>query len=86
MDNSVLLTDYRYFENSVLRQQWVSFSEYGRKARPKNPLSHLWGYTHYLRFRWKLDGRREILPMALRSLRRRLSALPGDAQGENHVG
>jgi hypothetical protein len=74
IDNSVLLTNYAYFENSVARQQWVSFSEYVRKVRPSTPWGFLVGYTHYLRYRWGLQGRLEAVPMAVDSLKRRLAA------------
>jgi hypothetical protein len=70
----------------VARQQWVSFSEYVRKARPETPWEFLIGYTHYLRYRWGLQGRMEAVPMAVDALKRRLAAEEAAPRGEGSPG
>jgi hypothetical protein len=76
IDNSVLLRDPAVFEQSALRWQWVLFAEYCRRYWARGPFDFVIGFSHYLRFQWSLDGRREILPLTLRGIWRRL-ARPG---------
>jgi len=72
VENTVMLTDSSRFARTVWGTQWVSFTEYCRYADAGGPLAFLQGYSHYLRFRWDLNGRREIVPTILRGLGRRL--------------
>ena len=72
VENTVLLADSARFSRSALGTQWVSFTEYCRYARPGGPLAFLGGYSEYLRFRLNLDGRRELVSLLVRALRRKL--------------
>ena len=72
VENTVLLSDGWRYARSVLGTQWVAFTEYCRMAPPGGALAFLNGYSHFLRYRMGLDGRREILPFILRGMVRRL--------------
>jgi hypothetical protein len=72
VENTVMLADSARFTRSALGTQWVSFTEYCRYAGPGGPWTFLTGYSEYLRFRWGLNGRREIVPVIVRGVGRRL--------------
>lgn len=73
IDNSVLLHSDERYARSAWRQQWAQFAEYCRRTDATNPLSFAVGYTHYIRYRWHLDGRRDIPRRVWQGLRRRLA-------------
>lgn len=68
-ERSVVLRDNG---SSLVRDQLACLAEYSRSAVSRNPLAFAVGYTHYLRYRFGLEGRREILPRILRAVRSRL--------------
>ena len=72
IENSVLLADGTELGRNPLASQWVAFSEYCRYAEPGGPLAFLTGFSHFLRVRWGLSGRREIVPRIVRGMRRRM--------------
>jgi hypothetical protein len=76
VERTVLLADNYRLRRSVLATQWVSFVEYCRYADARGPLAFISGFSHYLRFRMKLGGRREILPLIVRGLGRRIAHRP----------
>jgi hypothetical protein len=71
-ENSVLLRDDGSLAPSLVRNQLAGLAEYSRSAADRRPLAFAMGYTHYLRYRLGLQGRRELLPRMLRSVGRRL--------------
>jgi hypothetical protein len=73
LENSVLLAGDDFYEPSPLRNQWMYLAEYSRRTDARTPLEFALGYTHFLRYRLGLGGRRELIPMLMRSLRRRLA-------------
>lgn len=75
IENTVVLNDYLGWYNHPVGKQWVIFANYCRCAGPVGPREFLVGYFHYLRYAWGLRGRREILPVMLRGLWRRLPGL-----------
>jgi hypothetical protein len=72
IENTVVLGDTgRLFDNAVTKQ-WVIFADYCRVAPRRDPVGFTAGFSHYLRYRWNLRGRREIVPVVLRGIARRL--------------
>jgi hypothetical protein len=56
---------------SPLGHFWIGFADYCRLAEHDNPASFLIGFSHFLRFHLKLQGRREIPGYVLRGLSKR---------------
>jgi hypothetical protein len=72
IENTVVLADPRRLHRHPVGAQWVVLAEYCRSARARRPLGFLVGYTHYLRYRWGLRGRREIPVVIARGVLKRL--------------
>lgn len=72
IENTIVLGDYSRWYQHPLTKQWVIFTDYCRYAHACGPLEFAVGFSHYLRYRWELRGRSEILLTLLRGLRRRL--------------
>lgn len=70
--NLAVLGDVRRAYAHPVAKQGVLFAEYCGIAKSANPLRLLWGFSHYLRYSWKLRGRLEIVPTIFHGLRRRL--------------
>jgi hypothetical protein len=73
IENTVMLADWSRFTGTALGTQWVNFTEYCRYAKRGSPWAFLEGYSEYLRYRLGLNGRREIIPIVVRGLGRRLT-------------
>jgi hypothetical protein len=73
IENTVVLGDETRLYSAVLTKQWVIFAEYCRCNRARGPFDFLNGLTHYIRYRWRLRGRREIFSNVLRGCVRRLA-------------
>ncbi len=73
IERTVLLADNRRLERSALGTQWVSFVEYCRYADTRGPVAFATGFSHYLRYRMGLGGRRELLPRLVRGVRCRVA-------------
>jgi len=71
---SVVLADDGTLNPSAFRNQMSCLAEYARHSPARNPLSFAWGYTHYLRYRLGLSGRRELLSRIVQGVRRRAVA------------
>lgn len=71
--NNLVLGDSSRWYAHALTKHWVILADYCRIAESENPLVFALGFSHYLRYRWGLHGRREIFPTVLRGLWRRLS-------------
>src|SRR5262249_32937094 len=72
LENSVVLRDSRRLYSHPITKQWCIFADYLRVARRRDPIGFIADLPHYLRYRWRLRGRSEILPVVLRGLARRL--------------
>jgi hypothetical protein len=70
----VVLADDGSLNPSVFRNQMSCLAEYARHSPARNPVSFAWGYTHYLRYRLGLSGRRELLSRLVQRVRRRAVA------------
>ena len=57
---------------SAVRGQWELFSEYFRRYWAKGPLDFVNSYSHYIRFRWEIGGRREIFPIIFKGFWKRI--------------
>jgi hypothetical protein len=77
-ESRVLMSDDGTMHPSVIRSQMSALAEYARGAHTRNPVSFAWGYTHYLRYRMGLNGRRELLTRMLKSVRRRVVSVAPD--------
>lgn len=80
-ESRVLLSDDGTLHPSVMRTQMSWVAEYGRHSAAQNPLSMILGFTHYMRFRLGLSGRRELLPRIAQGLLRRVVPSNGPATG-----
>ena len=76
IDRSFVLRNVADFERSALHQQWAHFADFCRRTDATNPVSFAVGYTHYLRYLWRLDGRREIPGIIWRGIRKRFVSAP----------
>lgn len=72
IENTVVLGDYARWYEHPIGKQWAIFAHYCRIAQTRGLLEFGLGYSHYLRYTWGLRGRRELLPVALNGLLRRL--------------
>lgn len=66
-----VLRNHDEFYATPLGNLWMVFSDYCRAARGHGPLKFAEGFSHYLRFRWNLEGRSQIPSMVLRGLWKR---------------
>lgn len=73
-ETRVLLADDGTLNPSAVRNQMLCLAEYARHAPSRNPVTFAMGYTHYLRYRLGLSGRRELLSRIVRGVRRRAVA------------
>jgi hypothetical protein len=70
--NTAVLGDMTRLYAHPLTKPWVMFTEYCGLAESTDPFRLLWSFSHYLRYRWKLRGRLEIIPTVFNGLMRRL--------------
>jgi hypothetical protein len=73
IENTVVLGDETRLYSHVLTKQWVILAEYCRCHRARGPFEFLNGLSHYIRYRWRLRGRREVVSNLLRGCARRLA-------------
>jgi hypothetical protein len=73
IENTVVLGDEARLYANVLTKQWVILAEYCRCHQARGPFSFLNGLSHYIRYRWRLRGRREVVANLLRGCVRRLA-------------
>jgi hypothetical protein len=71
MENTWVIRDPTRLYASPLGHFWIGFADYCRLAEHDNPASFLIGFSHFLRFHLKLQGRREIPGYVLRGLSKR---------------
>ena len=74
IENSVILRNTDRIFDHVVGKQWVIFAEYCRKTTASGPIDFVVGLSHYIRYRWGLRGRREIIPIIVGGLKRHLLA------------
>ena len=73
LENTVLLSDYSAYTNSPIGNSWVLFTEYLRIVDTWNPVRLVNDISHFVRIRWELNGRREIMPRIARGVWRRVA-------------
>lgn len=76
IENTVALRDVERLYRNPITKQWVIFADYCRVAPHRDPVRFVADFPHYLRYRWRLRGRREIVPAVLRGMARRLVPAP----------
>jgi hypothetical protein len=79
IENSVVLRDRRPLHARPIGDLWIILAEYCRYAWRAGWWSFMVGFTHYLRFRWKLRGRLEIPGVVWRGLMKRFRGHGGEA-------
>lgn len=72
----VYLSDHRRYLHSAAGNQMLILADLCRVTDPAQITSYLRTLPHYLRFRWELGGRREIVPALWRALGRRVRGVP----------
>jgi hypothetical protein len=72
IENPVVLQDLRSRYSPPMASWWIMLAEYCRYARGTGLLAFVVGFSHYLRYRWKLRGRLEIPGVVLRGVVKRL--------------
>jgi hypothetical protein len=72
-ESRVALMDDGSVTPAAWRTQVSWLAEYARHNRVRNPFRFVVDYSHYMRYRMRLDGRREILARIARSFTRRVS-------------
>ncbi|HUZ71434.1 MAG TPA: nucleotidyltransferase family protein [Stellaceae bacterium] len=75
IENTVVLRDRERIYANPLGKQWVIFVEYCRWTAATGPIDFVVGLSHYVRYRWKLKGRMELVPTIFRGLRRRFAKM-----------
>ena len=75
IENTVVLRDRERIYANALGKQWVIFVEYCRWTTARGPIDFAIGFSHYLRYRWRLRGRLELVPTIFRGVSRRLSRI-----------
>ncbi|MDD5125258.1 nucleotidyltransferase family protein [Methylovulum sp.] len=73
IENTIVLGARSRWYTHPLTKQWVFFAEYCGLTEMDRPWAFLIGFSHYLRYRWGLRGRLEILPTIARGLWRRIA-------------
>jgi hypothetical protein len=72
VENTIVFRDIdRLFADPVTKQ-WVIFADYCRAAPTRDPLKFLVGLSHYMRYRWRVGSRRDILIQSWRGMAKRL--------------
>jgi hypothetical protein len=87
IENTVVLRDLRSLYPRPVASWWIMLAEYCRYAWGASPLAFVVGFSHYLRYRWKLRGRLEIPGVVLRGVLKRLRGRvekPQVSTGEEH--
>jgi hypothetical protein len=72
IENPVILQDVRSLYPRPVASWWIMLAEYCRYARGASALAFVVGFSHYIRYRWKLRGRLEIPGVVVRGVVRRL--------------
>ncbi len=70
-ETRVMLAHDGTFSPSAFRTHMWGIAEYGRHTTARDPVSFVLGYSHYLRYRLGLSGRRELFARILQRMRRR---------------
>ncbi len=76
VENTNVLADHgRIYRIPMFGSLWLIMTEYCRFAAGQGPLRQWSGFPHYLRYRWHLNGRRDIPMVFVKSLIRRARRL-----------
>lgn len=71
-EGRVYLRDFRQYTNSVMGNQYTILADLCRVTDPARPFKFAATLPHYLRYRWALEGRSDIVPAVWRAVRRRM--------------
>lgn len=73
VENTIALHDREAMYRHPLLKYWVIFAEYCRQDTAHGPIGFLAGFSHYLRYRLQLPGRRHILRELVSGTARRIA-------------
>jgi hypothetical protein len=71
-ESRVVLADDGSLNPSTIRNQLSWLAEYARHTPARNPLSFAVGYTHYMRYKLGLSGRRQLLGRIMQGVKRKI--------------
>jgi Uncharacterised nucleotidyltransferase len=72
IENTVALHDRQRFYTNPFGKQWVIFVDYCRCTTAAGPIEFFVGLSHYIRYRWGLERRRDLIVAIPRGLMRRV--------------
>jgi len=75
IENTVALHDPQRFYTSLFGKQWVIFVDFCRCTTATGPIQFVVGLSHYIRYRWGLVRRKELIAAILRGLTRRIGKI-----------
>jgi hypothetical protein len=75
IENTVALHDCQRFSANPFAKQWVILVDFCRCTSAVGPIEFLVGLSHYIRYRWGLARRRELIAAILRGLTRRIGKI-----------
>jgi hypothetical protein len=61
IENTVTLHDCRRFSANPFGKQWVIFVDFCRRTTATGPIEFFVGLSHYIRYRWGLERRRDLI-------------------------
>jgi len=75
IENTVALHDRQRFYTNPFGKQWVIFVDYCRCTTAAGPIEFFVGLSHYIRYRWGLERRRDLIVVIPRGLMRRVGKI-----------
>jgi hypothetical protein len=75
MENTVVLHDRDRLYANHFAKQWVIFVDFCRCTTAAGPIEFIVGLSHYMRYRWRLRGRMELVTTLFRGLTRRIAKI-----------
>jgi hypothetical protein len=71
VENTIVFRDIERLFAHPVTKQWVIFADYCRAAPTRDPLKFVVGLSHYMRYRWRVGSRRDILTQSWRGVANR---------------
>jgi hypothetical protein len=75
IESTVALHDCRRFSANPFGKQWVIFVDFCRCTTATGPIQFVVGLSHYIRYRWGLARRKELIAAIVRRLTRRIGKI-----------
>ncbi len=75
LENPIVLYGTERYDGNQITRHWVYFVDYCRVVTGVNALGFLVGFSHYVRYRWRVGSRSDILHDTLAGVVRRIRKL-----------